>query len=92
MSELKELLLKVAASNANVLILGESGVGKECIARMLHNYSPRKDKPYIVVDCVFIAHGVKPNPLDEIFRHIKDIGSCVVHVTNLSVGRFCVKK
>ena len=53
MLELHGLLQKVAVSNANVLILGESGVGKECIAKLLHNFSGRQDTPYIVVDCGF---------------------------------------
>ncbi len=68
MTELKELLLKVAASNANVLILGESGVGKECVARMLHKASPRKDKPYIVVDCGSTPAGILES---ELFGHVK---------------------
>jgi DNA-binding NtrC family response regulator len=68
MTELKELLLKVAASNANVLILGESGVGKESVARMLHNCSPRKEKPYIVVDCGSTPSGILES---ELFGHVK---------------------
>ncbi|GAB6190819.1 sigma-54-dependent transcriptional regulator [Desulfocastanea catecholica] len=68
MTELKELLIKVAASNANVLILGESGVGKESVARMLHNCSPRKDKPYIVVDCGSTPPGILES---ELFGHVK---------------------
>ena len=68
MTELKEMLLKVAASNANVLVLGESGVGKECIARMLHNSSPRKNKPYIVVDCGSTPSGILES---ELFGHVK---------------------
>jgi DNA-binding NtrC family response regulator len=68
MTELKELLVKVAASNANVLILGESGVGKESVARMLHNCSPRKDKPYIVVDCGSTPSGILES---ELFGHVK---------------------
>jgi DNA-binding NtrC family response regulator len=68
MTELKELLLKVAASNANILILGESGVGKESVARMLHNYSPRKDKPYVVVDCGSTPSGILES---ELFGHVK---------------------
>ncbi len=68
MIELKELLLKVAASNANVLILGESGVGKECVARMLHNHSPRKNKPYMVVDCGSTPSGILES---ELFGHVK---------------------
>ncbi|NOR24600.1 MAG: response regulator, partial [Desulforhopalus sp.] len=68
MTELKEMLLKVAASNANVLILGESGVGKESIARMLHNSSPRKDKAYVVVDCGSTPSGILES---ELFGHVK---------------------
>ena len=68
MAELKEMLLKVAASNANVLILGESGVGKEVVARMLHNSSPRKNKPYIVVDCGSTPSGILES---ELFGHVK---------------------
>lgn len=68
MTELKEMLLKVAPSNANVLILGESGVGKEVVARMLHNSSPRKNKPYIVVDCGSTPSGILES---ELFGHVK---------------------
>jgi DNA-binding NtrC family response regulator len=68
MTDLKELLIKVAASNANVLILGESGVGKESVARMLHDCSPRKDKPYIVVDCGSTPSGILES---ELFGHVK---------------------
>ncbi len=68
MADLKEMLLKVAVSNANVLILGESGVGKECVARMVHNLSPRKNKPYIVVDCGSTPSGILES---ELFGHVK---------------------
>ncbi|EKD40397.1 MAG: sigma-54 dependent DNA-binding response regulator (NtrC-type regulator), partial [uncultured bacterium] len=51
MQDLKAMLMKVAGSNANVLILGESGVGKEYIAKLLHHTSARRNHPYIVVDC-----------------------------------------
>lgn len=68
MAELRELLEKVASSNANVLILGESGVGKECIAKLLHTLSPRKDKPYMVVDCGSTPPGILES---ELFGHLK---------------------
>jgi len=50
------------------LILGESGVGKECVARMLNKYSPRKDNPYIVVDCGSTPSGILES---ELFGHVK---------------------
>lgn len=68
MAELKALLQKVAGSNANVLILGESGVGKECIARLLHAHSPKTNQPYIVVDCGSTPPGILES---ELFGHVK---------------------
>lgn len=68
MDNLKQLLHKVAGSNANVLVLGESGVGKECIARLLHQLSPRSTSPYVVVDCGSTPPGILES---ELFGHIK---------------------
>ncbi len=68
MQELCLLTKKVAASNVNVLILGESGVGKECIAKSVHYHSARKDKPYIVVDCGSTPPGILES---ELFGHMK---------------------
>ena len=42
---------KIATSNSNLLITGESGTGKEFLARAIHNESPRKDYPFIPVNC-----------------------------------------
>lgn len=68
MADLKQLLQKVAGSNANVLVLGESGVGKECIARLNHLLSPRGSSPYVVVDCGSTPPGILES---ELFGHIK---------------------
>lgn len=68
MAELKQLLLKVSGSNANVLVLGESGVGKECIAKLVHQLSPRSASPYVVVDCGSTPPGILES---ELFGHIK---------------------
>ena len=68
MKELYRTTKKVAASHVSVLILGESGVGKECIARLIHNYSLRKDHPYIVVDCGSTPAGILES---ELFGHMK---------------------
>jgi DNA-binding NtrC family response regulator len=59
---------KVAATSATVLILGESGVGKELIARAVHNFSQRSDKHLVTLNC-----GAIPLPLieSELFGHEK---------------------
>lgn len=51
MMRLTSLLQRVAATQTTVLLLGESGVGKECVAQYLHQYSSRPSGPFIVVDC-----------------------------------------
>lgn len=51
MAEVRDTVRRSAASNATVLILGESGAGKEVVARAIHEASPRKDKPFIKINC-----------------------------------------
>lgn len=51
MQRLAELVEKVAATDAIVLVLGESGVGKDALARRIHERSPRKDRPFVKIDC-----------------------------------------
>jgi DNA-binding NtrC family response regulator len=67
-AELKAMAMKVAKSNASVLIRGESGTGKELLARGIHNYSQRSQGPFVTVDCTSI-----PEPLFEstLFGHTK---------------------
>ena len=60
MAEIRETIAKVATTAATVLIRGESGVGKEIVARMIFARSPRADKPFIKVNCAAI-----PNDLLE---------------------------
>ena len=55
MMEIFKTIAKVAPTTATVLIEGETGTGKELIARMVHRYSPRHDKPFVAVDCGSIA-------------------------------------
>ena len=61
-------ILKVAPTKISVLILGESGTGKEYAAKMIHDLSPRKDKPLIAVDCGSLSKELAPS---ELFGHIK---------------------
>ncbi|MCC9043169.1 sigma-54 dependent transcriptional regulator [Myroides sp. M-43] len=81
-TQLHEYIDLVAPTNMSVLIIGDSGTGKENIAHSIHLKSKRKDKPYIAVDC-----GAIPKDLasSEFFGHIK--GSFTGAV-NDKVGHF----
>jgi len=50
MKEVMETIYKLADTDANILILGENGTGKDLVARSLRYYSPRKDSPFITID------------------------------------------
>ena len=68
MLELKALADQIAPSEASVLITGESGVGKEVMARYLHKRSKRADKPFISVNCAAIPENLLES---ELFGHEK---------------------
>ena len=51
MRQLFEILPTLAASDSTVLVEGESGTGKELVAEAIHNLSPRRDKPFVAVNC-----------------------------------------
>jgi DNA-binding NtrC family response regulator len=68
MKQVIALADQIAASDASIMITGESGVGKEVLARYVHKKSKRKDKPFIAVNCAAIPENLLES---ELFGHEK---------------------
>jgi len=68
MEHILELIARISQTNITVLIQGESGTGKELVAKAIHENSPRRNKPFIVVNC-----GALPDTLleSELFGHVR---------------------
>jgi two-component system response regulator HydG len=66
--EVYDLTLQVAESDANILIMGESGTGKELIAAALHRNSPRRDKPFVSLNCAVLSDTLLES---QLFGHVR---------------------
>lgn len=82
MAELMNLAGRIAASQATVLIQGETGTGKELLARLIHSLSPRADYPFIAVNCAAIPETLIES---ELFGHEKGAFTGAVQ---RRIGRF----
>lgn len=68
MRDIFDLIERVSSSNASILITGESGSGKEVVARSIHSRSPRAQKPFIAINCTAIPEDLLES---ELFGHVK---------------------
>jgi DNA-binding NtrC family response regulator len=68
MQEIYRIIAKVAPTDSTVLINGQSGTGKELIARAIHFNSPRRDKQFVTVDCAVLSENLLES---ELFGHIR---------------------
>ncbi len=82
MAEVYRLTRQVARSNASVLLLGETGTGKELIAKAIHQLSPRSSGPFVRVNCGALTESLLES---ELFGHVR--GSFTGAVANRT-GRF----
>jgi DNA-binding NtrC family response regulator len=69
MQAVVDLARRVAPTNATVLLLGETGTGKDLLARAIHQESPRRNGPYVKVDCAGLPETLLES---ELFGHEKD--------------------
>jgi DNA-binding NtrC family response regulator len=63
MQEIFATITRVAPTRATVLLCGESGVGKDMIARAIHHHSPRRDKPFVKINCTAIPENLMESEL-----------------------------
>ena len=82
MLHINELCRKVAISSATVLLYGETGTGKELAARSIHEFSPRRDKPFIAINCAALPESLLES---ELFGHEK---GAFTGATGQKLGRF----
>jgi transcriptional regulator with GAF, ATPase, and Fis domain len=82
MDKIVDIIKRVAPENASVLITGESGSGKELIAKAIHNLSKRKDSNFVAVNCAALPENLLES---ELFGHVKGAFTGAV---NDKAGRF----
>jgi transcriptional regulator with PAS, ATPase and Fis domain len=66
--DMGEQLLRVVPQDTTLLLTGETGTGKTCLARFIHELSPRRDEPFLIVDCGALSDSLIES---ELFGHVK---------------------
>jgi len=82
MDRVRELIARVAPTDARVLVTGESGTGKELVASAIHAQSPRRNRPFVRVNCAAIPRDLVES---EMFGHEK---GAFTGATDRRIGRF----
>ena len=82
LQQVRELIARVAPTDARVLVTGESGTGKELVAAAIHRGSPRRDRPFIRVNCAAIPRDLVES---EMFGHER---GAFTGATERRIGRF----
>ena len=82
LQRVREMIARIGPTDARVLITGESGTGKELVAAAIHNGSPRRDRPFVRVNCAAIPRDLVES---EMFGHEK---GAFTGATDRRIGRF----
>ena len=69
MQRVRDLAARAASSSINLLILGETGVGKDVLANLVHQLSPRSEKPFVAINCASLPQSLAES---ELFGHEKN--------------------
>jgi transcriptional regulator with GAF, ATPase, and Fis domain len=68
MAALLEMIQRAAVGDSTILLTGETGTGKDVLARQIHRWSPRYDSPFVVINCATLTEPLLEN---ELFGHVR---------------------